>query len=102
MNKYTDNPYHFYSDLCEAAELIETRWPEDSAFAEVLAAIAGRFSEEGSTRQQERFLRQIKQLHTRCENCAASELELEINGGPSLSFSSYEGALLCPNCIPEQ
>ena len=101
MNKYDNEPYKFYNDLCEAAELIQQRWPTDSAFAEVLCAIAGKFSEEGSTSQQDEFLRQIKQLHTTCENCGTSELELEIKGGCSLTFTNYGGSLLCPNCIPE-
>lgn len=102
MNKYDNEPYRFYNDLCEAAELIEKRWPTDSAFAEVLCAIAGKFSEEGSTSEQESFLTEIKQLHTRCENCGTSELELEIKGGLSVSFSQYKGAPLCQNCIPEE
>ena len=65
MTKYTDRPYMFYSDLSEAAEEIITRWPEHAACAEVLCAIAGKFSEEGSTTEQDRFLEQVKQLHTK-------------------------------------
>ena len=65
MNKYDNKPYQFYSDLCEAAELIQQRWPEHVAFAEVLAAIAGKFSEEGSTTDQDRFLDKVQQLYTK-------------------------------------
>ncbi len=65
MNKYADHPYKLYCDLCEAAELIETDFPEEVCFAEVLSAIAGKFSEEGTTHEQNNFLNAIKELYTK-------------------------------------
>lgn len=65
MNKYAYHPYKLYCDLCEAAELIETDFPEEVCFAEVLSAIAGKFSEEGTTHEQNNFLNAIKELYTK-------------------------------------
>jgi len=64
MNKYTDKPNLFCTDMHEAAEYIRdlaTAHGQELLFwADILDALASKCSEEGSTTDQDRVLNKLK------------------------------------------